>query len=282
MRGSAERWGLDTAAAASRPGKVEIPVLLPYMADRSLQREQLADLLEHHDSTNPRRPLALLIYGDEREAHRAFIDRLHFYLPGWEVPKIGPESASQDYGFITDYFCEIMHELRRVDVLGGVTSRFDLFDASGSSQGLTSRDVRGVHKTLSGLLKLMYPHGEVTDEQLEESGLRERTLRLAYWNETGIAKEDCLAALIGFLRPRKYPTVVDDGWQRAMHFTLFEADAHYEGQRGGPNEPREILVVDVTDDDTVLDLAGNPLGGTGRSEERRVGEECRSRWSPDH
>jgi hypothetical protein len=74
--GSAERWGLDTAAAASRPGKVEIPVLLPYMADRSLQREQLADLLERHDSTNPRRPLALLIYGDEREAHRAFIDRL--------------------------------------------------------------------------------------------------------------------------------------------------------------------------------------------------------------
>ena len=98
----------------------------------------------------------------------AFIDRLHYYLSGWEVPKIGPGSASQDYGFITDYLCEIMHELRRIDVLGGVTSRFDLFDASGSTQGLTSRDVRGVHKTLSGLLKLMYPHGQVTDEQLEE------------------------------------------------------------------------------------------------------------------
>ena len=98
----------------------------------------------------------------------AFIDRLHYYLPGWEVPKIGPESASQDYGFITDYLCEIMHELRRMDVLGGVKGRFELFDASGSTQGLTSRDVRGVHETLSGLLKLMYPHGQVTDEQLEE------------------------------------------------------------------------------------------------------------------
>ena len=98
----------------------------------------------------------------------AFIDRLHYYLPGWEVPKIGPGSASQDYGFITDYLCEIMHELRRIDVLGGVTSRFDLFDASGSTQGLTSRDVRAVHKTLSGLLKLLYPHGQVTDGQLEE------------------------------------------------------------------------------------------------------------------
>jgi ATP-dependent Lon protease len=98
----------------------------------------------------------------------AFIDRLHYYLPGWDVPKIGPESASQDYGFITDYLCEIMHELRRIDVLGGVRNRFELFDAAGSSQGITSRDVRGVHKTLSGLLKLMYPHGQVADGQLEE------------------------------------------------------------------------------------------------------------------
>lgn len=47
----------------------------------------------------------------------AFIDRLHTYLPGWEIPKITPESASKDYGFITDYLCEIMHELRRIDVL---------------------------------------------------------------------------------------------------------------------------------------------------------------------
>jgi ATP-dependent Lon protease len=98
----------------------------------------------------------------------AFIDRLHYYLPGWDVPKIGPESASRDYGFITDYLCEIMHELRRIGVLGGVKSRFELFDAAGSSQGITSRDVRGVHKTLSGLLKLMYPHGQVGDAQLEE------------------------------------------------------------------------------------------------------------------
>jgi len=98
----------------------------------------------------------------------ALIDRLHYYLPGWEIPKIGPESASSDYGFITDYLCEIMHELRRVDLLGRVKKRFELFDASGSSQGITSRDMRGVHKTLSGLLKLLYPHGETTDEQLQE------------------------------------------------------------------------------------------------------------------
>lgn len=98
----------------------------------------------------------------------ALIDRLHYYLPGWEIPKITPDSASQDYGFITDYFCEIMHELRRIEVLGPFKSRFELFEGAGHGPGLTSRDVRAIHKTLSGLLKLMYPHSEATDAQLEE------------------------------------------------------------------------------------------------------------------
>src|SRR3990170_3764246 len=58
----------------------------------------------------------------------AFLDRVHVYLPGWEIPKLSPDSYSKDYGFITDYFCEIMHELRRTDLLGGVRARFELVD----------------------------------------------------------------------------------------------------------------------------------------------------------
>jgi ATP-dependent Lon protease len=98
----------------------------------------------------------------------AFIDRLHGYLPGWEIPKIHPGSLAQNYGFITDYFCEIMHELRRKDPLGSLKSRYQLMDTSTAKAGITGRDVPGVEKVLSGLLKLMYPHGEVTDEQLGE------------------------------------------------------------------------------------------------------------------
>lgn len=98
----------------------------------------------------------------------ALIDRLHYYLPGWEIPKIGPDAASRDYGFITDYLCEIMHEMRKIDVSGQVKNRFELIDISGTGPGLTSRDVRAIYKTLSGLLKLMYPHGQVSNEQLEE------------------------------------------------------------------------------------------------------------------
>jgi len=58
----------------------------------------------------------------------AFLDRIHAYLPGWEIPKLRPNSYSADYGFITDYFCEILHELRRVDLFSGLRNRFKLVD----------------------------------------------------------------------------------------------------------------------------------------------------------
>jgi ATP-dependent Lon protease len=98
----------------------------------------------------------------------AFIDRLHCYVPGWEIPKINPETYSQDYGFITDYLCEIMHELRRIDLVGKVKNRYQLFESAGLGPGLTSRDERGIQKTLSGLIKLMYPDGNINDDQLKE------------------------------------------------------------------------------------------------------------------
>jgi len=98
----------------------------------------------------------------------AFLDRIHAYLPGWEIPKLTPNSYSQDYGFITDFFCEIMHELRRMDLLASVRSRFALIDAAKTSQGISGRDQRAIMKTTSGLLKLLYPDDRVTDDELAE------------------------------------------------------------------------------------------------------------------
>jgi ATP-dependent Lon protease len=98
----------------------------------------------------------------------AFLDRLHAYLAGWEIPKLGPGSYSSDYGFITDYFCEILHELRRIDLLSGVRSRFELVDTANTAQGVSGRDHRAVMKNVSGLLKLLYPDGNVLDQELEE------------------------------------------------------------------------------------------------------------------
>ena len=98
----------------------------------------------------------------------AFLDRIHGYLPGWEIPKLGPDSYAKDYGFITDYFCEIMHELRRVDLLSSVRHRFEILDLGNTTQGVSGRDQRAIMKTSSGLLKLIYPDGQVTDDELEE------------------------------------------------------------------------------------------------------------------
>ncbi|MFO0795781.1 MAG: BREX system Lon protease-like protein BrxL [Candidatus Brocadiaceae bacterium] len=98
----------------------------------------------------------------------AFLDRIHVYLPGWEIPKLSPSSYSKDYGFITDYFCEIMHELRRLELLSTIRSRFELTDTTKTSQGISGRDQRAIMKTTSGLLKLLYPDGKLVDGELEE------------------------------------------------------------------------------------------------------------------
>ncbi|MDM8515334.1 BREX system Lon protease-like protein BrxL [Desulfobacterales bacterium HSG16] len=98
----------------------------------------------------------------------AFLDRIHAYLPGWEIPKLAPDSYSKDFGFITDYLCEIMHELRRIDLLASTRSRFELVDLARTQAGISGRDQRAVMKTASALLKLLYPDGQLADEELEE------------------------------------------------------------------------------------------------------------------
>lgn len=99
----------------------------------------------------------------------AFLDRIHAYLPGWEIPKLSPNSYSKDYGFITDYFCEIVHEIRKLDLIGQARSRFELIDLAKTAQGISGRDQRAIMKTTSALLKLLYPDGKATDEELEEA-----------------------------------------------------------------------------------------------------------------
>jgi ATP-dependent Lon protease len=96
------------------------------------------------------------------------LDRIHGYLPGWEIPKLTPLSYARNYGFITDYFCEILHELRRADPIGAVRSRFELIDTAGTVRGVTGRDQRAVMKLASGIMKLIYPDGKITDEELGE------------------------------------------------------------------------------------------------------------------
>jgi ATP-dependent Lon protease len=92
----------------------------------------------------------------------AFLDRLHFYLPGWDIPKMRVEFFTDHYGFVVDYLAEALRELRRHNF----TEKLDHYFALGSH--LNARDVKAVRKTVAGLIKLIYPHGEITREEMME------------------------------------------------------------------------------------------------------------------
>ncbi|MDL1971049.1 MAG: protease Lon-related BREX system protein BrxL [Candidatus Desulfofervidaceae bacterium] len=92
----------------------------------------------------------------------AFLDRIHFYLPGWEIPKMKNEFFTGHYGFVVNYLAEALRELRRHNF----TEVIDRYFSLGSH--LNARDVKAVRKTVSGLVKLIYPDGEVSKEELAE------------------------------------------------------------------------------------------------------------------
>ena len=92
----------------------------------------------------------------------ALIDRLHFYLPGWEIPKMRNEFFTDHYGFVVDYLAEALRELRRRDY----TDVFDRYFSLGSH--LNTRDARAVRRTVSGLVKLLHPAGDPTREEVQE------------------------------------------------------------------------------------------------------------------
>lgn len=92
----------------------------------------------------------------------AFFDRMHYYLPGWEIPKMRPELITNSFGFITDYLAEYLREMRKT-TFGDVIDKFFRL-----GNNLNQRDVIAVRKTASGLIKLLYPHGEYSKGDIEE------------------------------------------------------------------------------------------------------------------
>jgi len=99
----------------------------------------------------------------------AFLDRVHLYIPGWEVPKMRVEFFTDHYGFVVDYLAEAMRELRKHNYTETIDRHFSL------GFHLNARDVKAVRKSVSGLVKLVYPHGELSKEELAE------LVELALW-----------------------------------------------------------------------------------------------------
>lgn len=92
----------------------------------------------------------------------AFLDRMHCYLPGWEIPKFRPEHFTNDYGFISDYLAEFIRELRKEQYGDSIDKYFNL------GKHLNQRDTIAVRRMVDGYLKLIYPHGVFNKEDVEE------------------------------------------------------------------------------------------------------------------
>ncbi len=92
----------------------------------------------------------------------AFFDRFHAYIPGWEIPKMRPEFFTDNYGLIVDYLAEFYREMRKRNFADAIDKYFKL------GNNLNQRDVIAVRKTVSGLIKLLHPHGEFDKEDVRQ------------------------------------------------------------------------------------------------------------------
>ncbi|MGF6906033.1 protease Lon-related BREX system protein BrxL [Fusobacterium sp. PH5-44] len=108
----------------------------------------------------------LVDFPPEMNNDSAFFDRMHSYIPGWEIPKLSPNSFTKEYGLIVDYMAEIFRELRKISY-GDVFERYFSL-----GRDLNQRDTIAVRKTASALIKLIYPNGEFTKDDIEEILIR--------------------------------------------------------------------------------------------------------------
>jgi len=161
----------DEVAGISFRDRTAIQILKDYMESGSFSRgrEELVAEASMVFNGNINQPVDVLVRAGtlfqplpEDMQDMALIDRLHFYLPGWEMPKMRNEFFTDHYGFVIDYLAEALRELRRQNY----TDAFDRYFSLGSD--LNTRDARAVRRTVSGLVKLLHPGGDPSREELEE------------------------------------------------------------------------------------------------------------------
>lgn len=108
----------------------------------------------------------LVDFPPEMNNDSAFFDRMHSYIPGWEIPKFSPHCFTKEYGLIVDYMAEVFRELRKISYGDAIDKYFTL------GRDLNQRDTIAVRKTVSAFIKLIYPDGEFGKEEVEEILIR--------------------------------------------------------------------------------------------------------------
>ena len=160
----------EFAGKKKKAEKALVDILKNYMANKSFSRgiETLGAEASMVFVGNTQHTLSYMLkHTDlfdelpEQYYDLAFLDRLHFYIPGWEVDIIRGEMFSDGYGFVVDYLAEILRTFRNHDFTQKYTQYFQLFS------DISIRDRDGINKTFSGLYKILFPHDEATQEEIE-------------------------------------------------------------------------------------------------------------------
>ncbi|MBO0982099.1 BREX system Lon protease-like protein BrxL [Microbacterium sp. SD291] len=161
----------EFAGKKKRTDKALVDIMKNYMANKSFSRgvetlgaEASMVFVGNTSHTVPYMLKHSDLFDELPESYHdsAFLDRLHFYIPGWEVDTIRSEMFSDGYGFVVDYIAEVLKSMRNLDY----SDRYQQYFTLGSD--ISTRDRDGIHKTFSGLMKLLYPHEQATPEEIEE------------------------------------------------------------------------------------------------------------------
>lgn len=161
----------EFAGKNKRPKADIVDIMKNYMANKSFSRgiEQVTAEASMVFVGNTSHDVAYMInfsglFEDLPTVYHdpAFIDRIHAYIPGWEMDIIRGDMFSSDFGFIVDYLAEALRHTRALDYSGLYRNHFELSDT------LSARDKDGIHKTFSGLMKIIFPNKEATPEEIAE------------------------------------------------------------------------------------------------------------------
>lgn len=161
----------EFAGKKKRTDKAIVDIMKNYMANKSFSRgvetlgaEASMVFIGNTSHTVPYMLKHSDLFDELPESYHdpAFLDRLHFYIPGWEVDTIRSEMFSTGYGFVVDYIAEVLKSMRNLDYSDRYQQHFTL------GSDISTRDRDGIHKTVSGLMKLIYPHGDATRDEVEE------------------------------------------------------------------------------------------------------------------
>lgn len=161
----------EFAGKKKRTDKALVDIMKNYMANKTFSRgvetlgaEASMVFIGNTSRTVPHMLKHSDLFDELPESYHdsAFLDRLHFYIPGWEIDTIRSEMFSTGYGFVVDYIAEVLKSMRNADYSDRYQTHFTL------GSDISTRDRDGIHKTFSGLAKLIYPHGEASPEELKE------------------------------------------------------------------------------------------------------------------